>query len=102
MANALINVEVCYARPDLQVKIPLQIPVGSTVREAIKVSGILQQLPGMDLSHAQVGIFSQVCSLDRLLQEADRVEIYRPLLQDPKEARRQRAAKTQKTKPSRS
>jgi uncharacterized protein len=93
MANDLINVEVAYARPEAQALIALTLPAGSTVSQAIAVSGILQQFPAIDLDHTSVGIFSQPCPLDRVLQEADRVEIYRPLLHDPKEARRTRALK---------
>jgi uncharacterized protein len=93
MAEALIQIEVAYAKPTAQVLVALQLPVGATVQQAIERAGILQQYPEIDLAIQKVGIFSQVCCLQQVLQENDRVEIYRPLLQDPKEARRNRALK---------
>lgn len=86
-----IRVEVAYARPDKQVVIPLTVPVGSTVEEAIRRSGILEQFPEIDLAKNKVGIYSKVTKLDALLRDQDRVEIYRPLIADPKEVRRARA-----------
>lgn len=92
MAETLIDVEVAYARPDRQVIIPLrQVPAGLTAAEAIERSGILQQFPEIDLTEQKIGIFSKVCGLDQVLEHGDRVEIYRPLRADPKDARRQRA-----------
>ena len=102
MADAYINVELVYAEPERQLKIPLQVPATASVGDAISLSGILPELPQQVAENLQVGVFGKLCGLEQNLQEADRIEIYRPLLQDPKEARRQRASKTQPTKPIRS
>ncbi len=89
----MINVEVAYALSDKQTLISVQIKEGSTVEAAINVSGILQHYPEIDLSHCQLGISSQVTSLQQTLLDGDRIEIYQPLRIDPKEARRLRALK---------
>ncbi|MFA5985159.1 MAG: RnfH family protein [Methylococcaceae bacterium] len=94
MAEQEIEIEVAYAKPDEQVIISLKMPVGITAGEAIMASGLLVRYPEIDLEVNKIGIFSRICGLDQVLQPADRVEIYRPLLNDPKEARRQRAAKS--------
>lgn len=88
----LMLVEVAYALPDSQKIIPLNVAKSTTVRDAILASGILNDFPEIDLDSSSVGIFSKKAKLDQLLQEKDRVEIYRPLLADPKEVRRRRAA----------
>ena len=88
-----IPVEVAYAKPDVQLIIPLQVKPGTTVIDAIKLSGILEQFPEIDLEQNKFGIFSKACSADTVLREKDRVEIYRPLIADPKESRRKRAEK---------
>jgi putative ubiquitin-RnfH superfamily antitoxin RatB of RatAB toxin-antitoxin module len=87
------NIEVAYASPRQQVILSVSVPENTTVEAAITLSGLLTQFPEIDLSVNKVGIFGNVCSLNKLLQENDRVEIYRPLVHDPKEARKQRAAK---------
>lgn len=94
-ADGLLGVEIAYALPDTQQLIELKIVAGTTAREAIENSGILQRFPEIDLSKCKIGIFSKAVKLDRVLQPGDRVEIYRPLIADPKEARRRRAAKTE-------
>jgi hypothetical protein len=86
-----VKVEVGYARPDIQVLIVVEVADGATVETAIRASGLLAQFPEIDLSRNSVGIFSRICRLDQPLLAGDRVEIYRPLLTDPKEARRARA-----------
>lgn len=88
-----IRVEVAYAKPEEQVIIPIDVPVGTTLEEAIRVSGILEHFPEIDLNRNKTGIFGKLAKPDTVLQERDRVEIYRPLIADPKEARRKRAAK---------
>jgi putative ubiquitin-RnfH superfamily antitoxin RatB of RatAB toxin-antitoxin module len=93
MAEALIDVEVAYAKPEEQVIVALKIPEGATVGEAVHASGLLSRFPEIDETDLKVGIFGSICKLDQPLRQADRVEIYRPLIHDPKEARRQRAAK---------
>lgn len=90
---ALITVEVAYATPQRQVLKSLQLATGSTVRSAIKSSAILDDFPGLEVDPKRVGIFGRKVSLDHVLREGDRVEIYRPLIADPKEARRRRAQK---------
>jgi len=93
MAEALIDVEVAYATPKQQVIIVLKVPEGANVEHAINASGLLNQFPEIDAADIKVGIFGSLCKLDQQLRQTDRVEIYRPLIHDPKEARRQRAAK---------
>ena len=87
-----ITVEVAYARPDEQVILPVVVAPGSTVRQAIERSGVLQRFMEIDLQQNKVGIFGKLTKLDSELQANDRVEIYRPLIADPKEVRRARAA----------
>jgi putative ubiquitin-RnfH superfamily antitoxin RatB of RatAB toxin-antitoxin module len=91
--ETLIVVEVAYAKPEEQVIIALKVPRGSTVETAINASGLLTRFQEIDLSEAIVGIFGRVCKLDQTVRQADRIEIYRPLVHDPKDARRQRAAR---------
>ena len=91
-AASSIPVEVAYALPDRQALLPLLVPKGATVREAIEHSGILELFPEIDLGENRVGIFGRLCTADRVLEAGDRVEIYRPLLADPKEVRRRLAA----------
>ena len=86
-------VEVAYATVEQQVIIPIQVKPGTTLIEAIKVSGVLEQFPEIDLDSSKVGIFSKISKADTVLREKDRVEIYRPLIADPKESRRKRAEK---------
>lgn len=92
MADERIEVEVAYARPDEQVILALQVPDGSTIEDAIRRSGVLERFPEIDLATNKVGVFGKVGKLDQELSPGDRVEIYRPLIADPKEARKQRAA----------
>lgn len=87
-----ILVEVAYAKPDVQVIIPLFVDAGTTLEQAIQQSGVLNDFPEIDLNKNKVGIFSKIAKKDTVLREKDRVEIYRPLIADPKEVRKQRAA----------
>jgi len=87
-----ITVEVAYAKPDVQTIIPLSVPQGTTAEEAVVQSGILESYPEIDLDKTKIGIFSKICKRDAVLREKDRVEIYRPLIADPKEMRKLRAA----------
>lgn len=100
MANAeeKIEVEVAYARPDQQVILEIKVGPASTVEEAIRQSGILDTFKEIDLGLNKVGIFGRPVSLNHPLRAFDRVEIYRPLLADPKEIRRQRAAEGKQMK----
>lgn len=88
-----LSVEVVYARPDIQRLVRLQMPPQSTVRDAIASSGLLDQFNELVMDEIEAGIFSKAASLEHVLSDGDRVEIYRPLLIDPKEARRRRASK---------
>lgn len=88
-----MRIEVAYALPDRQRLITLDVAEPITVREAIEQSGIEQFFADIDLTIQQVGVFGQLASLDDPLHEGDRVEIYRPLIADPKTMRRERAAK---------
>jgi len=87
-----LAIEVCHALPEKQTVIPLRVKNGATAEDAIKSSGILVHHPTIDLTVNKIGIFGKLCELNQVLREGDRVEIYRPLIADPKEARRQRAA----------
>lgn len=87
----MITVEVAYASEQEQVLIPVVITSGSTVADVITASGLLQQFPELDLQGNVVGIFSKRVKLHDVVQSGDRVEIYRPLKIDPKQARRERA-----------
>lgn len=90
MADEIV-VEVAYALPREQVILTTHVPADSTVEQAIRRSGILERFPEIDLSNNKVGIFSKLTKLDGTLRDKDRVEIYRPLIADPKEVRRKRA-----------
>ena len=85
-------VEVAYALPDKQSLVSLEVEKGTTLKEAIEASGILDSFEQIDLNKDRVGIFSKFATLDTVLREKDRVEIYRPLIADPKKVRKERAA----------
>ena len=91
-----INVEVVFALPERQYIKTLRVSEGTTVEQAIQASGILDVRKDIDLSVNKVGIFSRGVKLTDVLQDGDRVEIYRPLTADPKELRRIRAEKSKK------
>ncbi|RLJ61445.1 RnfH family protein [Sulfurisoma sediminicola] len=91
-APASINVEVVYALPARQELIHLKLPQGATLQQAIEVSGLPQKHPEIDPAKGRFGIYSKLAKPDTVLRDRDRVEIYRPLIADPKEVRKQRAA----------
>ncbi len=91
--SGVIEIEVVYAKPDEQAVVSLQLTEGSTVKAAIEMSGLLKRFPELGLADLTAGVFSAVRKLDDPVKQGDRVEIYRPLIHDPKEARRQRALK---------
>ena len=93
MVEEFISIEVAYALPELQTIITLTLPKGTTVQQAIVASKVLELYPDLNKTELNVGIFGSACKLENLLKTGDRVEIYRPLHHDPKEARRQRALK---------
>jgi|LauGreDrversion4_2_1035121.scaffolds.fasta_scaffold31351_3 putative ubiquitin-RnfH superfamily antitoxin RatB of RatAB toxin-antitoxin module len=96
MANELntstIQVQVCYALADKVYLQDVSITATGVIQDAIVASGVLQQYPEIELATARVGIFGKLKALDSLLQQGDRVEIYRPLQAEPMESRRRRAA----------
>lgn len=87
-----IPVEVAYALPDRQLILPVEVDDGTTLEGAIRMSGILEQFPAIDLSANKVGIFGKLARLTDTVRAGDRVEIYRPLIADPKKVRKERAA----------
>ena len=89
--NDLITLEVAYGIPKKQIIISFQAPKDISVKEAIVLSGIEKKLKEIDLSKNQLGIFGKITSLEAKLKHKDRIEIYRPLVADPKEIRRKRA-----------
>ncbi len=94
-----IPVELAYALPDQQILLSLDVEPGTTVGELIEQSGILEQFPDIDVGKTnKVGIFGKLTKLNTVLREKDRVEIYRPLIADPKEVRRRRAAEGKRMK----
>ena len=92
--TGMIRVEVAHARPEKQVLLSLEVPEGTTVAQAIERSGIRDAFEDLAVEEGGVGIFSRKVSLKQALREGDRVEIYRPLIADPKESRRRRAEKS--------
>lgn len=93
MKDGLINVEVVYALPDRQKLIPLRVAEGTTMYDAVLQSGIAGFFPELDIEHASMGIFAKVEAnpKGRVLADGERVEIYRPLIIDPKDNRKARA-----------
>ena len=87
-----IRVEVVYALPQKQEIFSVTLPVGAAVLQAIEASGVLQKYPEIDLAKNKFGVFAKLVKADAALRDRDRVEIYRPLIADPKEVRKQRAA----------
>ncbi|MFJ7316656.1 RnfH family protein [Pseudomonas sp. NPDC098747] len=100
MVESMIEIEVVYAAVDRQVLRTVSVPEGATVRDALLKSGVGDEFPELDLAECPVGIFGKVIAHPevRLIQAGDRIEIYRPLLADPKEVRRLRAAKAAEAK----
>jgi hypothetical protein len=94
--SARLSIEVCYASPDGQALIAVDLPEGATLQQALDASGILQRFPQIDLNTQKVGVFGKLKPLDAVLADHDRVEIYRPLLVDPKLSRQRRVEKTRK------
>ena len=93
VAEPSVRVEVAYAPCGEQVVIPLVVPTGTTAVEAIALSGITQRYPELDATSTPIGIYGKIVSPETILRERDRIEIYRPLVADPKQARRRRAGR---------
>ena len=98
MADLLLQVEVVYALADRQVLLAFEVRPGTNVREAVAQSGIAARVPDVNLDECPIGIFGKIVSdpQARVLEAGDRIELYRPLLVDPKEVRRQRADKAKR------
>ena len=95
--NKMILVEVAYANVDKQVIIPVMVEVGSTIEQVIDRSGVTTLFPEINLEQQKVGVFSQMSALTDKVNHGDRIEIYRPLVIDPKDARRRKATKVKKS-----
>ena len=87
-----LQIEVIYALAERQEIAQLRLPEGATVQQAIEASGFLSKYPEIDLAKNKLGIYAKLAKPDAVLRDRDRVEIYRPLIADPKEVRKQRAA----------
>lgn len=87
-----MKIEVLYALPDKAALVALDMPEGTTVLQAIEASGLLEKYPEIDVKKNKFGIYAKLAKADAVLRDKDRVEIYRPLIADPKEVRKQRAA----------
>jgi putative ubiquitin-RnfH superfamily antitoxin RatB of RatAB toxin-antitoxin module len=99
MVNAdTIPIEVAYAKPEEQIILSLEVPVGTTLHQAVEQSGILERFAEIDPHTMKAGIFGKLKKTDQVLQAGDRVEIYRPLIADPKQVRKQRAAQGKQMK----
>lgn len=98
----MINIEVAYALPQRQQILSLQVEEGTSVFDAVERSGIVRLFPDIDLETARMGVFGKAVPKPREtpLSEGDRVEIYRPLLADPKQVRKQRAERVKAEKAS--
>ncbi|MBA1428903.1 RnfH family protein [Pseudomonas orientalis] len=96
----MVDIEVVYAAVDRQVLLQVKVPAGTSLRDVVRMSGIAEHFPQLLLAECPLGIFGKVVAdADvRVVQPGDRIEIYRPLLADPKEVRRQRAAKVAKAR----
>lgn len=93
MSDDMLNIEVVYALPEKQTLLNLKVESGCSVEEGIRQSGVLKQHTDIDLTRNKVGVWYRTCKLSEPLREGDRIEIYRPLIADPKEIRRRRAEK---------
>lgn len=93
MPEGELSVEVVYALVDRHWRVPLRLPAGSVVGDAIAAARLEEAVPDIDIDPARLAVFGRLVTLATPLHEGDRVEVLRPLLADPKEVRRQRAAR---------
>jgi putative ubiquitin-RnfH superfamily antitoxin RatB of RatAB toxin-antitoxin module len=91
--DEFLQVTLCYATPTQEYLRELKVAPGTTIEQAINASGLLAELPEIDLAAHPVGIYGKKRALDAVLRAHDRIEIYRPLVADPKDSRRRRAVK---------
>lgn len=94
----LIPIEVVYPLPHEQVLFKADVPSGATIKDGIIASGVLRRYPELLLESVDVGVFGKLAALETVLKARDRIEIYRPLIADPKEVRKQRAAEGKRMK----
>lgn len=87
-----MQVQVVYALPQRQELVTVKLPEGATLQQAVEASGLMAKYPEIDLAKGKFGIFAKLSKVDAIVRDKDRVEIYRPLIADPKEVRKQRAA----------
>ncbi|ALE52319.1 RnfH [Candidatus Thioglobus autotrophicus] len=87
-----MHIEVAYALENKQTLLNIEVDAGTTLKQAIELSGLLTLYPQINLMKDKTGIFGKIAKLDTILREKDRVEIYRPLIADPKQVRKERAA----------
>lgn len=90
-ANDMISIQLCYATPEYEFLRTFDVPAGSTLEQALRRSGLLEERGEIELAQVAVGIYGKKKTLHTILRAHDRVEVYRPLLADPKESRRRRA-----------
>jgi putative ubiquitin-RnfH superfamily antitoxin RatB of RatAB toxin-antitoxin module len=95
----MLEVSVCYATAREEFLRLLKVAPGTTIGAAIEMSGVLEAYPEINLSTQPVGIYAKKKTLDTVLRARDRIEIYRPLVADPKDSRRKRAAKKDNARP---
>ena len=93
MDKKQLRIQVCYSKSENTILIDLEVRGNATIEEAILASGILKRAPEIDLATCALGVFGKIKQRDSILHDGDRVEIYRPLVADPKDARRARVAK---------
>jgi putative ubiquitin-RnfH superfamily antitoxin RatB of RatAB toxin-antitoxin module len=91
MSDNKIKIEVVYALPHEQILLKLDVPVKTTIAEAVRLSGLPEKFPEIDLEKGKFGLYGKLSKAEVVLREKDRVEIYRPLIADPKEVRKKRA-----------
>lgn len=96
VASNLIDIEVVYAKPQTIWRRNVQLAPGAVVRDALAYSGFFEQFSAYSADTVQVGVYGQLCTLDRPLVSGDRIEVYRPLVFDPMESRRRRAQHRQR------
>lgn len=87
----LLNIDVVYAKPERQELVQIKLAPGSTLKQAVEASGLLQRYPELDADKLKLGVYGKISKPDAVLRDRDRVEVYRPLIADPKEVRKKRA-----------
>jgi uncharacterized protein len=92
----LLEIEIAYAEPQRAIVKSLRLPAGACVADALKLAAVDPDFAAVDLANSAFGIFGKLAGADQPLRQGDRIEIYRPLLADPKEARRARAQQARK------